>query len=72
MRQLTPRQREIVYLRFFSGADYEEICEIMEIDYQSARDLLYRSIKKLRKVIISKNLKLVVIIALLGFGLYFL
>jgi RNA polymerase sigma factor (sigma-70 family) len=49
MGQLSKRQQEIIYLRFFQDLDYEEISEVMDINYQVARNLLYQSIKALRK-----------------------
>lgn len=49
MGQLSRRQQEIVYLRFFQSLSYEEISEVMDINYQVARNLLYQSIKALRK-----------------------
>jgi RNA polymerase sigma-70 factor (ECF subfamily) len=48
--QLSPRQREIVYLRFYQNLSYEEIAEIMELNYQTSRNLLYKAIKALRKI----------------------
>lgn len=44
---LTDRQKEIVFLKYYSNLSYEEICSIMEMNYQSARNLLARSIKQL-------------------------
>jgi RNA polymerase sigma-70 factor (ECF subfamily) len=49
MVQLSRRQQEIVYLRFFQNLSYEEISEVMNINYQVARNLLYQSIKALRQ-----------------------
>ena len=49
MGRLSPRQQEIVYLRFFQGLSYEEISDIMRINYQVARNLLSQSLKALRK-----------------------
>lgn len=46
---LTGRQKEIIYLRFIHEMSFEEISEIMEINIQSARNLLARSMEKLRK-----------------------
>ncbi len=46
---LTPKQREIVYLRFFQTLEYEEIADIMKISAESARKSLYRSVKKMRE-----------------------
>jgi RNA polymerase sigma factor (sigma-70 family) len=47
--QLSRRQQEIVYLRFFQDLSYEEIADIMDINYQVARNLLYQALKALRK-----------------------
>lgn len=48
LKGLTGRQKEIIYLRFVHEMSFEEISEIMEINIQSARNLLTRSIEKLR------------------------
>lgn len=50
LNQLTPRQREVVYLRYMQEMDYEEIAVLMEINYNSARRLVHRSIEHLRSV----------------------
>lgn len=47
---LSDRQREALYLRFNSELDYDEISSILQINYQSARNLVFRSIAKLRKI----------------------
>jgi len=52
MQQLSNREREAVYLKFYQGMDYEEICEVMEINYQSARNLISRGILQLKKHLI--------------------
>ena len=49
MKGLTGRQKEIIYLRFVHEMSFEEISEIMDIHVQSARNLLFRSIEKIRK-----------------------
>lgn len=49
LRGLTGRQKEIIYLRFVHEMSFEEIAEIMEINIQSARNLLTRSMEKLKK-----------------------
>jgi RNA polymerase sigma-70 factor (ECF subfamily) len=48
LQQLSPRQREIIYLKYFQNLSYEEISEIMTINYQAARNLVYQSIKQLK------------------------
>lgn len=46
---LSARQKEALYLKFNSGLDYDEISSILNINYQSARNLVHRSIEKLRE-----------------------
>ncbi len=46
---LSDRQKEILYLKYYSGMDYEEISNQMDVNYQSARNLLHRAILKLAK-----------------------
>ncbi|GAE21605.1 RNA polymerase sigma factor [Bacteroides pyogenes] len=48
LNALSPRQREIIYYRFFEGLEYNEICELMNLEYQSAYNLLQRALAKLR------------------------
>jgi RNA polymerase sigma factor (sigma-70 family) len=46
---LTSKQREILYLRFYEGMSYQEIEDIMDINYQVARNYLYKSLQNLRE-----------------------
>ena len=46
---LTSRQKEIVYYRFVAGLSLNEIAEQQNIGYQSVANILYRSIKKIKK-----------------------
>lgn len=46
---LTPRQREIIYLKFLAQMSYEEIASVMQLSEQAARNLIYRAIDKIRK-----------------------
>ena len=50
LKSLSDRQREIIYLRFDCGMEYEQICDIMELKNDSARKLVYRAIKLLREI----------------------
>lgn len=45
---LTRNQREAMHLRFIEGLSYDEIAEIMQINYQSVKTLIYRSVSKIR------------------------
>lgn len=49
--QLSNRQKEIIYLKFYQELSYDEVSEIMNINYQAARNLLYQSIKSLKKLL---------------------
>ncbi len=49
MNKLPPRQKEILYLLFYQEMSYEEISQIMGINYQSARNLVHRAITTLRE-----------------------
>lgn len=48
IQQISARQREVIYLRFYQDMDYEEICEVMDISYQGARNMLFKAIKSLK------------------------
>jgi RNA polymerase sigma factor (sigma-70 family) len=48
LAQLSDRQKEIIYLKFYQDLSYEEVSEIMSINYQVARNLLYQAIKSLK------------------------
>ena len=51
IEELSSRQKEIIYLKFHQNLSYEEVSEIMNINYQAARNLVYQSIKVLKKII---------------------
>ncbi|GAA5221568.1 RNA polymerase sigma factor [Membranihabitans marinus] len=47
--ELTPREREIIYLRYFQELDAKEIASILSIQHQVVRNLAYRAMTKVRK-----------------------
>jgi RNA polymerase sigma factor (sigma-70 family) len=49
MEGLTDRQREVILLRFFHGLEFPEISQVLEMNIQSVRNLLFRSLDKIRK-----------------------
>jgi RNA polymerase sigma factor (sigma-70 family) len=49
--QLSPRQREVLTLYYWDEKNYEDICKIMNMNYQSVRNLMHRSITKLRSLV---------------------
>jgi RNA polymerase sigma factor (sigma-70 family) len=48
MSQLSSRQREAIYHKYYNNHSYEEICKIMDINYQSVRNLISQGIKKMK------------------------
>src|SRR5882762_7408869 len=51
LQELSPRQKEIIYIKFYLSLSYEEVSEIMQINYQAARNLIYQAIKVMKKAI---------------------
>jgi RNA polymerase sigma factor (sigma-70 family) len=51
LQKLSHRQREIIYLKYYQNLSYEEVSEIMNINYQVARNLLYQAIKSLKTIL---------------------
>ena len=49
LNNLTDRQREIVFLRYIQEHSYEEIAEIMNMTIESSRNLISRSLLKLKE-----------------------
>lgn len=45
---LTPRQREIIYYRYIQELSFDEICTLMDMNYQSAQNLIQRSLLKIK------------------------
>jgi RNA polymerase sigma factor (sigma-70 family) len=50
LEQLSPRQREVIYLKIYKGLSYEEVSEVMEINYQVVRNLLCTTLKSFKKI----------------------
>jgi len=46
---LPTRQKEVIHLRYFQNLRTEEIAEVLNINYQSVSNLLYKGIQKMRK-----------------------
>ena len=55
--QLNDNQREIIYLKYFSNLTNSEIAEIIEIEHQSVKNILFRTITKIRKYLHQQNIK---------------
>jgi RNA polymerase sigma factor (sigma-70 family) len=50
LANLSRRQQEVIYLRFYMDADTDEIAEIMSLNRQSVYNLLHDALRRLRKV----------------------
>lgn len=62
--QLSPRQQEVIHLRFYSGLSVDEISEVMQLTKQSVHNLLSRTYAVLR---ITIELAIVLIVKTLLF-----
>lgn len=58
LTQLSDRQREVIYLKFYHQMGYEEVSAIMNINYQATRNLLYQAMKSLRRSLSSPMVRL--------------
>ncbi|SCD21781.1 sigma-70 family [Proteiniphilum saccharofermentans] len=57
MSLLTDRQREAVRYRYIDCLTPEEICRLMDLNYQSLQNILSRSLKKIRQHLKKDSLK---------------
>lgn len=49
MERISDRQREIIHMKYYQQMEYEDIARIMNLNYQSARNLVTRALMALRK-----------------------
>jgi RNA polymerase sigma factor (sigma-70 family) len=50
IQELSNRQKEIIYLKIQQGLSYEEISDVMHLNYQVCRNLFSQALKSLRKL----------------------
>jgi RNA polymerase sigma factor (sigma-70 family) len=48
MEMLSPREREVIYLRFFMEMSYDDICNALQLSYQVVMNYIHRALKALR------------------------
>ena len=61
LNELSSRQKEVLYLKYYSDLSIDEIANVLEINYQSVLNLIHKGIKKLReKALLSELLKNIV------------
>ena len=49
LNNLPTRQKEALYLRYHQGLSVEQIADMLQVNYQSANNLLHRAVVNLRK-----------------------
>ena len=49
LQNLTHRQREAIYLKFYEGYTYDEIAEIMTLEKSAVYSLIYKAMTQLRE-----------------------
>jgi len=47
--KMTPRQREVIHLRYFEEMDFNEIADVMQLSTKATYKLLYRAIDALKQ-----------------------
>lgn len=51
LNELSPRQKEAIFLKFYHGLTNPEIVEVMQINNQCVRNLIYDALQRLRSSI---------------------
>ncbi len=62
LQELNAKQREVIYYKFTLGYDYDQICDIMSITYDSARQLVSRSINSLKHYLSGNDFFLILLL----------
>ena len=66
-KKLSRQQQKIVYLYYVQDLSHDDISKILDINYQSSKNLLSRAILKLRNLfLLEKELSVIIIAILLG------
>ena len=55
LADVTPNQREVIYLRYYADMENKEIARVLGIRHQSILNILYRGFKKLRALASKKS-----------------
>lgn len=62
---LSHREREVLFLKYYEGMSYSEIGTILDIEYQTVRNYMYRAIDRLRKSFKKEGFKIALSIFLI-------
>lgn len=58
LAQLTPKEREILFYRYTCNFEYGQICEIMKLQYDSARKQVSRALKSMKEILSTSDMYL--------------
>jgi len=70
LEKLTSRQREVIYLRFYMNLDFPQLAEVLDMNIQSVRNLLFRTLEKIRKEVNDSDIQQSENIELILFSLF--
>ncbi|MGV8134886.1 MAG: RNA polymerase sigma factor [Mangrovibacterium sp.] len=56
LKELSSKQREILFYRYTCDFDYDQICGIMSLKYDSARKLVCRALKSLKECLSEEDI----------------
>ena len=56
LEEITPNQREVIYLRYYANFSNKEIAKILSMRHQSILNILYRTFKSLRSLVEKKHI----------------
>ncbi|MEA5046269.1 MAG: sigma-70 family RNA polymerase sigma factor [Petrimonas sp.] len=62
MLSLSDRQREAIYLRYMQDLDYEDIAQVLGLQVDSVRKLVYRGLESIRKNISANSISLALLL----------
>ena len=51
LKQLTPRQQEVIYFRYFRSMSFKEIAEHLNINIQSAKNIAQSAVKRMKTLL---------------------
>ncbi|SIR16408.1 RNA polymerase sigma factor [Maribacter ulvicola] len=57
INKLSSREKEVLYLKYYSGMKSADIAEVMDISYQSVLNVLQKGLSKLRKSSENKQIR---------------
>lgn len=66
LSQLSKREQEILYLKYFAGSSNEEISELLDIKYQSVKNVAVSAIRKLKNQFSASNVGMFIWMSLIS------